>query len=244
MAASGVSILIIDDEREPTDLLQRWLEREDYTVLVARTADEGMRLLSQLRPGLVVLDLMRPGLEGLQLCQRIRAASGVPLLVLTTRRETEIKVQALTAGADDYVTEPFELAELLARVQALLRRSTTAGELGQGVSYDDGHLRVDFERHRVWLGGKTIRLSPLEFRMLAYLVQQQGSVVTHNQLLESVWGPHCVYDSSYVKLYIKYLRGKLEPDPRHPRYIRTEWGVGYYFDGPGLHSTTSAASAG
>jgi two-component system KDP operon response regulator KdpE len=226
----SAKILVVDDEHEIVDLLRLWLEREGYGVLTAHSANDALRQLYQQHPSLVILDIMMPHMDGWQVCQRIREVSDAPVIMLTARTEIDDKVLALTLGADDYLTKPFEFPELLARVKALLRRSTLATNRPESVVFDDSYLRVDFERHRVWVKGEPVKLSPLEFRMLSYLIQQRGWVVTHDQLLDNVWGPHCVYDSSYVKLYIKYLRNKIEEDPSNPRYIRTEWGVGYFFN--------------
>ncbi|MCC6628497.1 MAG: response regulator transcription factor [Chloroflexi bacterium] len=230
MKAGSAKVLIVDDEQEITDLLRLWLEREGYTAVTAHSASDALRQLYQQHPDLVVLDIMMPHMDGWQVCQRIREVSDAPVIMLTARTETDDKVLALTLGADDYLTKPFEFPELLARVKALLRRSTLATTRPESVIFDDGYLRVDFERHRVWIKEQPVKLSPLEFRMLSYLIQQRGWVVTHDQLLDNVWGPHCVYDSSYVKLYVKYLRNKIEEDASNPRYIRTEWGVGYFFN--------------
>ena len=227
---AGARILIVDGDPEITDLLRLWLEREGYATCVAHGAGEALRQLYQQHPDLVVLDIMMPHMDGWQVCRRIREVSDAPVIMLTARTETEDKVLALTLGADDYLTKPFEFAELLARVKALLRRSTSVSARPESVVFDDGYLRLDFERRRVWVKEQPVKLSPLEFRMLSYLIQQRGWVVTHDQLLDNVWGPHCVYDSSYVKLYIKLPaqqdRGRT---PCKPRYIRTEWGVGYFF---------------
>lgn len=227
------TILILDDERIIVQAIRHHLEQEAHTVLVASSADDGLELFTKHDPKLVILDVMLPMTDGWQICRRLRAISQVPILVLSARSGTEEKVRALTLGADDYVTKPCQLPELMARIKALLRRSTaTASQAEAQPHFDDGHLRIDFERRRVWVAGRAIRLSPLEFRLLVCLVQRPGRVVTRSQLLSYVWGPECVYGSSYVKLYIKYLRDKIEPDPAQPRYIRTEWGVGYYFDQP------------
>jgi two-component system KDP operon response regulator KdpE len=230
MKAGGARILIVDDDPDTTGLLRLWLEREGYDVCAAHAPSEALRQLFQQRPDLVLLDVALPEMDGWEVCRRVRQVSDVPIIVVTGRAETEDKVLALTIGADDYVTKPFEFPELLARVKALLRRTQAVGARPAPVVVDDGYLRIDFERRRVWVSGEPVKLSPLEFRMLTYLVQQRGWVVTHDQLLDNVWGPHCVYDSSYVKLYIRYLRNKIEADPANPRYIRTEWGVGYFFD--------------
>jgi two-component system KDP operon response regulator KdpE len=220
----------MDDEPEITDLLRLWLDRAGYQTLTAHSGGEALRHLYHQHPGLIILDIMMPQMDGWQVCQRIREVSDAPVMMLTARADTDDKVLALTLGADDYLTKPFEFPELLARVRALLRRSTLATSRSDAAVFEDGYLRVDFERRRVWVREQPVKLSPIEFRLLAYLVQQRGWIVTHDQLLDNVWGPHCVYDSSYVKLYIKYLRNKIEEVPSEPRYIRTEWGIGYYFD--------------
>jgi two-component system KDP operon response regulator KdpE len=189
-----------------------------------------MRLLYWQHPHLLVVGSQALADHHQHLLARVREVSDAPVILVTARATTTDKVTALTTGFDDIVAHPWEMAELLARVRALLRRRQLATASPAGPCFDDGWLRVDCVRHRVWRGEQAIKLSPLEFRMLACLVRQRGWVVTHEQLLATVWGPHCVYDASYVKLYIKYLRNKIEVDPSRPRYIHTEWGVGYYFE--------------
>jgi DNA-binding response OmpR family regulator len=227
---TGARILIVDGDPETSGLLRLWLEREGYATCVAHGGSEALRQLFQQRPDLILLDVALPEMDGWEVCRRIREVSDAPIIMVTARAETEDKVLALTIGADDFVAKPFEFVELLARVKALLRRSQSVSARPAPIVVDDGYLRIDFDRRRVWVKEQPVKLSPLEFRMLAYLFQQRGWVVTHDQLLDNVWGPHCVYDSSYVKLYIRYLRNKIEADPSKPRYIRTEWGVGYFFN--------------
>jgi two-component system KDP operon response regulator KdpE len=175
-------------------------------------------------PDLVILDLLLPGLSGLDVCRALRAASTVPILVLSARGEEQTKVQALDLGADDYLTKPFGMDELLARVRALLRRlgaSSTAGTLQIGA------LVVDLDARQAWRDGQALDLTPREFDVLAYLMRHAGKVVTHRRLLAEVWGPQYKDETQYLRVFVNRLRAKIGDDPAHPRYIATEPGVGY-----------------
>jgi two-component system KDP operon response regulator KdpE len=208
--------------------LASFLQSVGFQVLTATDGHAGLRLAYEHHPGLVLLDLELPALDGRQVCERLRELSQVPILMLSRRSEEDAVVACLAAGADDFVTVPLHLKELEARVRALLRRiRTTEAPLEPG--YDDGRLRIDPQRQLIWRRGSPVHLSPTEFRLLLTLVRQNGRVVPHEDLLSEVWGPHCLDSLSYLSIYVRYLRQKLEDDPNHPQYIQTKWGVGYRF---------------
>lgn len=224
-------MLVIDDDKDLAFMLKSQLERKDYKVVTASDGREGLQKAYQVRPDLVLLDLMMPGMDGWEVCQRLRELSNVPIIMLTARSMKGDVVRGLEAGADDYLTKPFSAAELYARIQAVLRRSNR--ENGQGDSrsafYTNGHLSIDFDRRIVTVRGERIDFTPTEFKLLSCLVRNEGRVLPHRYLLNEVWGPEYANDIDYVKLYIRYLRLKIEDDPSNPVYIQTEWGVGYRF---------------
>jgi len=228
-------ILIIDDSPDLLRIVQLCLEREDYVVSTARNGREGLQRTYSTQPDLVILDVMMPGMDGWDVLSRLREMSDVPVVMLTAKgRELDI-VRGLGLGADDYITKPFGSAELVARVQALLRRNRMPA--GRRVSrYQDNGLTVDLERHEVRARGFPVDLTPTEFRLLAVLVQNVGRVVPHHTLLTQVWGDEYANEVHYLKLYIRYLRQKIEESPSNPRYILTEWGVGYRFREPVMTS--------
>jgi two-component system KDP operon response regulator KdpE len=195
---------------------------------------EGLKQLYDGRPDAVILDIMMPEMDGWELARRIREVSDVPILMLTARCQEDDVVKGLQIGADDYVSKPFSLKELEARVSAVLRRAKDAEEdTEEGIAYSDEHLIVDASRWEVWRGGSKVDLTSTELQLLLYLVENGGRVLTHRQLLEKVWGPEYVDELDYIKLFIWRLRQKIEPDPRRPSYLITERGVGYRFDGIG-----------
>ncbi|HHH42073.1 MAG TPA: response regulator transcription factor [Chloroflexi bacterium] len=231
----SAKLLLIDDSEEIQALVGLFLEKEGYQVIRARNGREGLRKLAHERPDLILLDIMMPEVDGWETCRQVREISNVPIIMLTAKGQERDIVRGLEMGADDYVTKPFDLAELRARIRALLRRATEMSpEDSQPKLFDDGYLRVDLERRLVTVEGKGVDLTPTEYRLLAALVQQAGRVIPHRQLLKQVWGPEYGDEVHYLKLYVRYLRQKLEKDPSHPYYILTEWGVGYRFrDFPG-----------
>ncbi|HLA24325.1 MAG TPA: response regulator transcription factor [bacterium] len=222
---SGARILAIDDEPQIRRALRRTLESQAYEV---RTVGTGLDALAALswRPDVVLLDLMLPDIDGLELARRIRAQSGVPIIVLSVRGEEAQKVQALDQGCDDYITKPFSTDELLARIRVALRHA--AGQsTAPVVEVDD--LRMDFEGRRLTHSGREIHLTPTEYDVLKFLVQHAGKLVTHRMLLQEVWGPDHIEETQYLHVFMSQLRRKLEPQPARPRYILTEPGVGYRF---------------
>lgn len=221
-------ILVIDDSPDLLRIVQLCLERENFRVFTAVNGKEGLQRTYSVQPDLVILDVMMPGMDGWEVLNRMREMSDVPIMMLTAKgRETDI-VRGLGLGADDYITKPFGTAELVARVQALLRRNRTSSS-SRRTRYQDNGLNIDLDRHEVCVKGQPVDLTPTEFRLLSVLVQNAGKVVPHRVLLTQVWGEEYANEVHYLKLYIRYLRQKLEESPSNPRYILTEWGIGYRF---------------
>lgn len=216
--------LVIDDEKQMRRLLRLALEGADHQVFEAETGKAGLEEIVHRRPDVVLLDLGLPDMEGIKVLRRMREWTQVPVLILSVRDDPEEKVSALDAGADDYVTKPFDTAELLARVRVLQRRSLL--EAGEPI-FESGPLTVDLSARRVTLDGAEIKLTPTEYALLRMLVQHAGKVVTHKQLLRTVWGEKAETQAQYLRVYITYLRRKLEPHADVPRLIKTEVGVGY-----------------
>ncbi|MCX7689788.1 MAG: response regulator transcription factor [Thermoflexus sp.] len=222
------TLLVIDDDREFVELLRKRLEGAGYQILVALDGETGLRMLESERPDLVILDIMMPGMDGWEVCRRIRQISTIPILMLTAKGMTTDVVYGLELGADDYVTKPFQADILLARIRALLRRANSRALPEQGV-YRCGEIVLDLDQHTVTVAGQPVQLTPLEFRLLSVMMRNPGRLLPHRYLLTQVWGPEYADDIDNLKLYIHYLRQKIELDPRHPRYILTEWGIGYRF---------------
>jgi two-component system KDP operon response regulator KdpE len=229
--AVGKKILVIDDDPAFVRGVGQALTRRGYEVLSASSGGDGLRLLFTQRPDMVLLDVVMPGMDGCQTCRRIRDISDVPIIMLTAGEKTEDDVvRGLDCGADDYVIKPVGSKELVARMRAVMRRAELPSFWeGDGVTYSDDFLGVDIARRKVVVNGKRVRLTPMEFRLLALLVQNAGRVLTHQQLLEKVWGWEYINDLDYIRIYVWHLRQKIEPDPSQPKYILTEPGVGYYF---------------
>jgi two-component system KDP operon response regulator KdpE len=223
--------LIIDDEKQIRRLLRLALEGADHQVFEAETGQAGLEEIAYRRPDVVLLDLGLPDMEGARVLRRLREWSDVPVLILSVRDEPDEKVAALDAGADDYVTKPFDTAELLARIRATQRRSLT--ETGEPV-FKSGPLLVDFAARQVKLNGVEVKLTPTEYSLLRVLVQNAGKVVTHRQLLRTVWGEKAESQAQYLRVYVTHLRKKLEPDAEPPILIKTEVGIGYRLSTEGL----------
>ena len=226
---TSAKILIVDDEPQIRRVLLTTLTSQGYSVAEARTGDEALEQVRADRPDLIRLDGNMPGRSGLETCREIRATSDIPIIVLTVRNMERDKVQALDAGADDYVVKPFGAEELMARIRAALRRSAPSESLPPFLSAD---LKIDFEKRVVSVKGLPVRLTPKEFELLHHLVANQGKAQAHRRLLQAVWGPDYGEETEYLRVFINQLRKKIEPDPRHPRYIHTEPWVGYRFEPP------------
>jgi two-component system KDP operon response regulator KdpE len=222
-------ILAVDDEPKMTRFIRLNLELEGYAV---SEATNGLQALDKVReelPDLVLLDIMMPEMNGFEALERIRQISSVPVIMLTAKGEEEDKVHGLELGADDYVTKPFSPRELSSRIKALLRRAEMPAQMEKTVVEIDERLSIDFGRHEVWVEGERVKLRPTEYRLLYHLVNNAGWVMSHEMLLSKVWGPEYRDEIHYLRLYINYLRQKLEFDPSNPKYILTERGIGYRF---------------
>ena len=225
------TVLFVDDDPGLRTLMKLGLEREGFGVITAADGQEGIRKAYEHRPDAIILDVMMEKMDGWMTCQRLRQVTDTPIIMLTARKEEGDVVKGLSLGADDYMTKPCSFAELKARIHALLRRSSNgtgrpARDLG---IFDDGNLVVDIRQGIVTRQGQEVSLSPTEARLLMYLVSQRGRIVPHRELLIRVWGAEYAKEMSYLAVYVRYLRQKLEDDPSHPVYIRTRWKVGYYF---------------
>ena len=222
------TILIIDDDAALAKIVQINLEREGYKTVVASSGVEGLQKAYSNQPNLVILDIMMPGMDGWITCRRLREISDVPIIMLTARGMEADVVKGLELGADDYIVKPFGTKVLLARIHALLRRTDTSATKKPPI-YSDGELTVDFVKRMVTVRSERVDLTPTEFKLLSNFVQNEGRVLPHSYLLTQVWGPEYVDEVNYLKLYVRYLRQKIEKDPSNPEYILTEWGVGYRF---------------
>jgi two-component system KDP operon response regulator KdpE len=221
-------VLVIEDEAPIRQFLRAALASHGYAVAEAATGGDGLRLAAEDKPALVILDLGLPDIDGLEVTRRLREWSSVPLIVLSARGREEDKVAALDAGADDYLTKPFGVKELVARLRVAQRHAVQTPGATDTV-LEVGDLRLDFSTRRVFLRGAEVRLTPLEYRLLATLGRTPGRVMTHRHLLAEVWGPGYEDEAHYVRLFMSQLRRKIEDDPARPRYLRTEPGVGYRF---------------
>jgi len=224
----ATKILVVDDALELTQLLKLSLSREGYQVEVANDGLEGLRKAYDMRPDLILLDIMMPGMSGLEMLARFRDFSDVPVIMLTALDKTKVKIDGLNKGADDYVTKPFDTDELKARIRALLRRvALSASEASPILSFDGGRLAIDPHARLVTAGGEPADLTPTEYKLLLYLAHNAGQVLTYEQILDEVWGPGYEDSPEVVKVYVRRLRTKIEPDPSCPRYILTHRSTGY-----------------
>lgn len=223
------TVLIVDDEKPLRDFVRRNLEVRGFNTQTAANGLEALALFNTHNVDLVILDVMMPRMDGLETITRIRQQSLVPVIVLSALGEEADKVRALNLGADDYLTKPFGVGELLARVQAVLRRASYT-EFSPGLErIVRGELVADLERHEVRLADKVIELTPTEFNLLVYLMEHAGKVLPHQMILQNVWGPEYGPESEYLRVYIGRLRQKIEADPGNPQYLHTERGIGYLF---------------
>ncbi len=222
-------ILVVDDEERMVRFIRLNLEHDGFQVSEAFNGRQAVQKLRDVNPDLILLDVMMPDLDGFEVLEMVREISNVPVIMLTAKGEEDDRVRGLELGADDYVTKPFSPRELVSRVRAVLRRTEGASGSMHGLIEIDERLKIDFDRREVWLESKIVKLRPTEYRLLFHLVQNAGWVVSHDQLLAKVWGYEYRDEPHYVRLYINYLRQKLEKDAANPKYILTERGVGYRF---------------
>jgi two-component system KDP operon response regulator KdpE len=224
MTAARSTILVVEDEPEIRRFLRSSLGADGYRVVEAESGSRGALDAGTHKPDLAIVDLGLPDIDGIEVIRRIRSWSPMPILVLSARAQERSKIEALDAGADDYVTKPFGVGELLARVRVALRHALRP-QGGKSLSF--GEVKVDFDKHQATRAGSAVHLTPIEFRLLGCLAKHLGMVVTHRQLLREVWGPSHVEHTHYLRIYMKQLREKLEADPVRPRHLVTETGIGY-----------------
>ena len=228
----SLKILIVDDEKDIVDLVAYNLEKEGYETLRALDGEKALQLVRTKTPDLVVLDLMLPGIQGLEVCKRIRKVpetAAIPIIMLTAKGEEIDKVLGLEVGADDYITKPFSVKELLARVKAVLRRSEARRAADQEEVFESGGLRIDFKSYEVTVDGRKISLSPTEFRLLKFLSRNPGRVYSREQILDRVWGDDAFVEPRTVDVHVRRLRAQIEKDLNSPNYIVTVRGAGYKF---------------
>jgi two-component system, OmpR family, KDP operon response regulator KdpE len=221
-------ILVVDDEPQITRVLRTSLSAQGYDIRVANTGEMALEIMKDWTPNLIITDLSMPAIDGVQLCRRVRSVSQIPIVVLSVREKEQQKVEALDAGADDYVTKPFGMNELLARVRANLRRVPTESEADDVIDIGDFH--IDTAAHKVMVRQHEVRLTPKEFDLLVYLARRPGKVVNHRTLLAAIWGGQSTEQVEYLRVFVGQLRKKLEPEASSPRYIVTEPWVGYRFE--------------
>jgi two-component system KDP operon response regulator KdpE len=229
LPGSKGNILVVDDEPQISRVLKTTLASQGYGVRIASDGDEAAQVLKEWSPDLVITDLRMPNMDGIDLCRHVRARSRIPIIVLSVKGEEATKVAALDAGADDYVTKPFSVNELLARVRAALRRAS-APEEAKSSLIEVGDFRIDVSTRNVRVREREVHLTPKEFDLLVYLARNAGGVLTHRKLLAAVWGANSVEQPEYLRVFVGHLRKKLESDEGGPHYILTEPWVGYRFD--------------
>jgi len=227
MAELLPTILIIEDEEPIRRFLRLSLEGHDFRTVESSTAAEGLSLAASHNPEIILLDLGLPDLDGLEVIKQLRSWTTVPIIILSARGKEQDKIQALELGADDYLTKPFSVGELTARIKVALRHLSRTGNNSIEPAFQTGNLKVDLEKRQVFVGGKEIHLTPTEHKLLSILVRQAGKLVTRKELLGDVWGPAGGDSSHYLRIYVHQLRHKLEENPAQPRYLITEPGVGY-----------------
>ena len=225
--AQGARILVVDDESHIRRSLCTNLERRGYAVEAAESGEEAVTAFSNRRPDVLIVDLVLPGISGIEVTTRIRQGSAVPIIVLSALGDERRKVEALEAGADDYITKPFGMEELLARIRSLLRRA--AGAQGPDPAFVCGRMRVNFDRREVLLDQEPVKLTPTEYDLLKYMIEHAGKVLTHRMLLQAVWGEAYLDQAQYLRVFIGQLRRKIERSPGRPTFIITDPGVGYRF---------------
>ncbi len=228
---NAIKVLVVDDEKPLRDFVRRNLEVRGYQVLTAANGLEAMAVFNTSPVDLVILDIMMPHQDGLETTRRIRQSSNVPIIILTALGEETDKVHAFDMGVDDYLTKPFGVGELLGRIKAVLRRSHWSEPNSTDERIVRGDISAELANHRVTIHGQAIELTPTEYNLLIYLMHYAGKVLMHRAILQHVWGPEYGDESEYLRVYIGRLRQKIEEDPLHPRYLHTEHGIGYRFEG-------------
>lgn len=226
------SILLVDDDPQLIRLVRANLESVGHRVLAAMDARSALELVNMEMPDMIILDIMLPEIDGYELCQRIREFSDIPIIMLTAKVEDTDKVTGLKLGADDYLTKPFSAQELLARVEAVLRRTKSSEEVKTPPTFTCGHISVDFAQRRVMVRGQEVALTLTEYKLLSQLVSNAGRVMLHRELLAKVWGVEYQDELEYLRAYIRHLRQKIESDPHQPKYILSKPGIGYMFVSP------------
>ncbi len=227
--ANKTKVLLVDDNPQLVRLVVANLESSGYRVFVAVDARSGLEIIDREAPDIVLLDIMLPGMDGYEFCRRVREFSTIPIIMLTAKVEDEDKVKGLKLGADDYLTKPFSVPELLARIEAVLRRSHAAGAVAVPRRFERDDITVDFVRRRVTVRGKEVSLTLTEYKLLYQLVTNAGRVLFHRELLTKVWGAEYQDEAEYLRAYIRHLRQKIESDPHQPKYILSKPGIGYIF---------------
>ena len=226
-------ILVVDDEPQITRVLRTTLAAHGYEIRIANDGESALDLMKDWPPDLLITDLSMPSMDGLELTRQVRTRSQLPIIVLSVRGEERSKVQALDAGADDYVTKPFGMSELLARVRAALRRSPAVEEKQTGGVIATGDFQIDLDAHALHVSGKEIKLTPKEFELLVYFARHPGRVVPHRTILSAIWGPNSTEQPEYLRVFVGQLRKKIENDAAKPKYLQTEPWIGYRFEPEG-----------
>jgi two-component system KDP operon response regulator KdpE len=227
----NINVLVVDDEKPLRDFVRRNLEVRGYKVLTASNGLEALAIFNTENIQLVIMDIMMPHMDGLETTRRIRQQAHVPIIILTAMGEESDKVRAFDLGADDYLTKPFGVGELLGRVKAVLRRADWTEPTPNEERIVRGEIEVDVERHKVTVRGEAVELTPTEFNLLVYLMKHAGKVLHHRAILQHVWGTEYGEEAEYLRVYMGKLRQKIEADPFNPDYFHTEHGIGYWFEG-------------
>lgn len=227
----NINVLVVDDEKSLRDFVRRNLEVRGYKVLTASNGLEAMALFQSESIHLVIMDIMMPHMDGLETTRRIRQESRVPIIILTAMGEEGDKVRAFDLGADDYLTKPFGVGELLGRIKAVLRRADWSEPASSEERIVRGEIEVDMERHKVTVRGEVLDLTPTEFNLLLYFMKNTGKALPHRAILQNVWGTEYGDEAEYLRVYVGKLRQKIEADPLKPKYLHTEHGIGYRFEG-------------
>jgi two-component system KDP operon response regulator KdpE len=229
LSAIKEKILVVDDDNGFLDQVHEWLQNAGYEVIAAENGTAGLRRFFTGRPDLLLLDISLPEMDGWEVCRRVRDMSDIPIIMLKANQQKSEVLKGFSLGADDFMNKPPDFPELIARIGAVLRRSICTKRDEKPGRFYHPEMEVDWRSHQVYIRGQEVKLSPTEFKLLTCLIENRGWLVTHEELLRKVWGPDYISDKSFVKLYIRYLRQKIEKDPSHPQLILTERGIGYRF---------------